>query len=151
MLLFDKMTKWINTKTWGWLHKSLPYLHMGNVISLLFYDSSFMSSLGILINFYHIIFGLGFGDKEMVWVGAKHHKFFYGDSWSCPSNTFRSIFLTRAILMQCIHLGATFPSFFQFFAFYDDHDLWPWHLMNVNLSIFGFGSGGKEICWGRGN
>ena len=51
--------------------------------------------------------------------------------------------------MQCIHLGATFPSLFQFFAFYDD--LWPWHLMNDNLSIFGFGSGDKEIGWGRGN
>ena len=82
-------------------------------------------------------------------AGAKHHKILYGDSWSCPSNTLRSIFLTRAMLMQCIHLGATFPYLFQFFAFYDD--LWPWHLMNVNLCIFGFGSGGKEIGWGRGN
>ena len=82
-------------------------------------------------------------------AGAKHHKILYGDSWSCPSNALRSIFLTRAMLMQCIHLGATFPSLFQFFAFYDD--LWPWHLMNDNLSIFGFGSGDKVIGWGRGN
>ena len=58
------LTKWINTKIWGWLHKSLPYLHMGSypyyfMMLLLAFWSIFIISSLVLALVIRRWFGLG--------------------------------------------------------------------------------------------